>query len=195
MGKKQDQSFWTRKHLILAVGGIVLVLSVGAAMMYWIVSNQGDASEGEAVQQEVEDAGTRARQAEADGQLQIEAAKQISSNNTSGADKIYEEAINQAAEQERKTQLFIDLSAVYYKEKRIDQAIATAKKAEAQNPDKFLVADWLSRIYEDQKNYKEAERYYRLAGESAGSPQNKTALNKAYFEAEADRVAKLGAAK
>lgn len=163
-------------------------------MTYWIMSNQVK-KEGDASQAKRDEANKRAKQAEEDGKLQAEAAKQISGNNVAAADKLYQQAITAADSEERKTLLYIDLSAVYYREKKYPQAFEAAKKAEALNPDKFLIADWLSRLYEDQKEYKTAEKYYRMAAESASSPQNKTALDKAYYEAEADRVAKLAGAR
>lgn len=194
MGKKQGRTFWAKRRSVLIGALLVVVLVLGAGVAYMLFSRQ-TATEGDASQAKQKETEQRTKQAEDDGKLQADAAKQISSNKGGEAEKLYQQAVDAADGQERKTQLFIDLSAVYYKEKQIDQAIAVAKKAEQQNPDKFLIADWLSRIYEDQKNYKEAEKYYRMAAASAGSPQNKTALDKAYFEDEADRVAKLGGGK
>lgn len=194
MGKKQEQSFWSKKRVILIATIVAIFLIAGVSMTYWIVSNPAPKEAGDASQAERDAANKRAKQAEKDGELQTEAAKQISGNNGAAADKLYQEAINAAGDEERKTLLYLDLSAVYYKEKKYTEAFETAKKAEVLNPDKFLVSDWLSRLYEHQKEYKTAERYYRLAGEWASSPQNKTALNKTYFDAEADRVAKLAGA-
>lgn len=189
MGKKQEQSFWSKKRIALIAAVVAVFLIAGGSMIYWVMTSQQQPTEGDASQVERDAAEKRASQAEADGQLQTEAAKQISSNNTQAADKLYQEAISAASTEERKTLLYIDLSAVYYKEQKYTEAFDVAKKAETLNPDKFLIADWLSRLYEDRKDYKTAESYYRLAAQWAQSPQNKTALSKQYYEAEANRVA------
>ena len=71
------------------------------------------------------------------------------------------------------------------------EAIDVAKEAEPLSDDKYLIADWLSRLYEDQRQFKEASEYYTLAGKWATSKMNKTRLNKAYYDRQAARVLAL----
>lgn len=131
------------------------------------------------------------KQSRDDGDLRQKAFEEVGGDNADAADKVYQQAISGEPSQERKTELAIDLSGVYYAAGQYDKAFAAMKEAEASNPDKFLAADWLSRLYEDQKDYQSAAKYYRLAGEWAKSPQNKTGIEKSFYDAEADRVSQL----
>lgn len=190
MDKKQKKTPLPKKRILLIVIITAAILVALGLMVSWIVSNQGK-DEPVSSQSEKEKDQARAKQAEADSNLQKEAAKQITANNTVEAEKLYQKAVDAAETIERKTLLYIDLSAVYYSEGKYNEAFAIAKKAEALNSDKFLVADWLSRLYEDRQDYKNAETYYLLAGEWAESQQNKTGITKETYDREADRVSNL----
>lgn len=135
------------------------------------------------------------KQAEKDGKLREEAAAKIKGNSTADANDLYQEAIDAEASAERKTRLYIDLSGVYYAAGKYKEAFDIMDKADEVNPDKFLLADWLSRLYEDQKNYLKAAEYYKLAGEWTTSKQNITALDKSYFEGKAAEMTKLAGEK
>lgn len=195
--KKQKEKALRTKRIIVIVSVVVAILTVLVvgigAMSWWATSNRSAPPESVATREERNQAATQARQATADGKLREEAAQAIKENNFEDAEKLYKEAVEAAATAERKTQLYVDLSAVYYAEGRYEEAFAAAKKADAINSDKFLMADWLSRLYEDRKEYEESAKYYKLAGEWADSNQNKTNLTKGYYNGEADRVLRLEA--
>jgi hypothetical protein len=88
----------------------------------------------------------------------------------------------------QKIKLAIDQSRLFYYAAKVDDAIRVAKDAENLGDDKFLIAFWLARVYEDQKQYKLAADYYMLAGKWATSDTNKTKLKKEYFDTQAART-------
>lgn len=191
MGTQQKNTFWTRKRIVLAGVAGVLVLAAVVAMVAWVIMSIPSREEPVAKQTDIEKAERDAKQAEADGKLQETASKNIQAKNFVEAEKVYQEAAKGEATAERKTLLYIDLSGLYYKAGLFKEAFAAAEKADQINPDKFLMADWLSRLYEDQKNYVKAAEYYTLAGKWATSPQNKTAIGKTYYEGKATEMTKL----
>lgn len=130
-----------------------------------------------------------------DNNLRKKANEQLAKNKNSNLDDVYMSEISKEPVAAQKVKLYLNQSSVLYTAAKYDEAIASAKKAETLQSDKFLVADWLSRIYEDRKDYKNAETYYKLAAVWASSMQNSTALDKSHFEQEAERVATLGKAK
>lgn len=184
-----------QKKGIIALA-VVLVLGCGVAgvVYYFMPKETIPASEASDRPSDEDIATSKANveQSVSDGELRQEAFDNVNNKNTDAAGKSYERAIAAETSQERKTTLAIDLSGVYYAAGEYDKAFAAMKDVEASNPDKFLVADWLSRLYEDRKDYQQAARYYRLAGEWASSSQNKTGLSKAFYDSEAARVSKIG---
>jgi len=130
-------------------------------------------------------------QAKRDSAIHDSAQAAISNRDVAGAEKVYADEIASVKETTRKVQLYIAQSGLLYDNGDPKAAIAAAKAAEAISDDKFLIADWLSRIYEDQKQYALAAQYYTLAGQWATSPTNLTALDKAYYDQQAARVTEL----
>ena len=191
MSAQQKNTFWTKKRIVLAGIVAVLVLAAIGALVAWVIMSAPSRDEPQAKQSDVEKAERDAKQAESDGKLQETASKNIQAKNLANAEKLYQEAISGEATPERKTLLYIDLSGLYYKAGLFKEAFAAAERADQINPDKFLMADWLSRLYEDQENYAKAAEYYVLASKWATSPQNKTAIGKTYYEDKADEMTKL----
>lgn len=192
MESSQKTKFWKRKRL--TIGGVLVVVLLGSLVIWWIVSQQPKANEsGPSTDKTQIDASVK--QAEKDGKLREEATQKIKGDSTADANDLYQQAIDAEASAERKTRLYIDLSGVYYAAGKYKEAFEIMDKADEINPDKFLLADWLSRLYEDQKNYAKAAQYYRLAGEWTGSKQNITALDKAYFESKAAEMDSLARGK
>ena len=189
MGNKQTNTFWTRRNLLIVGGSAAVFILVAAAMIVWVLQPRQADDPSPAI--DAEKAAAEVRQAEADGKLRSDAASQIKDNKGSAAAQLYQQAVDAEQTATRKSQLYLDLSGVYYAAKQYQEAFDAAAKAEAVNPDKFLAADWLSRLYEDQKNYAKAAEYYRLAGEWAQSEQNMTALEKAYYDGKAAEMEKL----
>lgn len=190
MGDKQKNTFWTQRNVLVIGIGIVAIIVGVVAMVLWM---QNNAPDDPASTIDAEKAAAEVRQAKEDGKLRDDAAAQIKDDKGSAAAQLYQQAVDAEQTAERKARLYLDLSGVYYAAERYQEAFDAAAKAEAVNPDKFLAADWLSRLYEDQKNYSKAAEYYRLAGEWADSEENHTAMEKAYFDgkaAEMDRLAK-----
>lgn len=189
MGNKQTNTFWTRRNLLIVGGSAAVFILVAVAMIVWVLQQNVADDPSPAI--DAEKAAAEVRQAEADGKLRSDAATQVKDNKASAAAQLYQQAIDAEQTAARKSQLYLDLSGVYYAAKQYKEAFDAAAKAEAVNPDKFLAADWLSRLYEDQKNYTKAAEYYRLAGEWAQSEQNITALEKAYYDGKAAEMEKL----
>lgn len=188
MGSRLKVTFRMERKQLIIVTSVVAVLCI--ILIGWTISLQF-ANKDPAVDIDAEKATAEVKRAEADGKLRDDASAQIKENQAGSAARLYQEAIDAEQTTERKTRLYIDLSGVYYAAGRSEEALEAATKAESVNPDKFLVADWLSRIYEDKKDYKKAAEYYRLAGEWAGSDQNKTALDKKYFDDKAAEMKRL----
>lgn len=189
MGSKQTNTFLTRRNLLIVGGGAAVFVIAAVVLAVWMVQSRQPDDPSPAI--DAEKAAAEVRQAEADGKLRSDAATQIKDNKGSQAAQLYQQAIDGEQTAARKSQLYLDLSGVYYAAKQYQEAFNAAAKAEAVNPDKFLAADWLSRLYEDQKEYAKAAEYYRLAGEWAKSDQNLTALSKSYYDSKATAMEKL----
>ena len=132
--------------------------------------------------------GPEAIDAKRAGTIRDKAIAQIDTGDTEGANRTYEAAIEAEKNVIKKTSLMIDQSEVLFNAGKQKEAIAVAKKAETLGDDKYLGADWLARVYEQQGNAQESARYYRLAGQWASSKTNVSGFDAAYYEAEAKRV-------
>ncbi len=172
--------------------GVVALVVFGILVTVAALLSQNNSEDGSVyTQQEIEDRDARKAESERYGALINSANDALDKGDTSGADKVYEEAIESEQDVVRKILLYKDQSQVLYNNGKFQQAIDIMKEADKLSEDKFIVADWLSRLYEDQKNYKQAEKYYRLAAEWADSETNTAKISKEYLEKQADRVAKL----
>lgn len=182
--------FSYRTRIVLGVFAIVVVVGALLAVVLLLARPQDDTvSMLTADEQASRD--KRIRQGERDAAIREDASQAAQNGDTEGVIKAYESAIDSEEETARKVQLYIDQSEVFYDVGGVENAIESAKKAETLTDDKYLIADWLSRVYEDQGRYQLAAEYYKLAGEWADSPTNKTGLDKAYYDAQAARVAGL----
>jgi tetratricopeptide (TPR) repeat protein len=180
----------TKRIALLAVG-IAVIIGVLATVL--ILINQPRTEDNGITltdeQKKVQE--QNVNQATREGALRDDAAAALKKGNAEEANKIYEQAIESESDTARKVSLYLQQSGVYYDQDKVKEAIAVAKKAETISDDKFLVADWLSRIYEDQKQYKLSAQYYNLAADWADSPTNKTGLGEDFYRDEASRVASL----
>jgi tetratricopeptide (TPR) repeat protein len=186
-----------RTKVITVTATLVVVVLGGLVVFLAILANQTKPTTGEPTADAAQLAkrDTSVLQSRRDGAVRDAAEKALESGNSSQANDVYKSAIAGETDTPRKVQLYVDQSGVLYAAGRYDEAFAAAKQAEAITDDKFLIADWLSRIYEDQKQYAVAAQYYTLAGQWAKSPTNKTALTKGYYDGEAARVAALAGKK
>lgn len=142
-----------------------------------------------AAQKAKRDADVRQRQRE--GLIRDRAEQAIDKGNFEEVTDIYKSAINSENDTVKKVQLYLDQSQVLYAVGKYQEAIAVARQAEAIGTDQFLVGDWLSRLYEDQKQYAKAAEYYTLAAKWAKSKTNKVGFNEAYYKSHAQRVSAL----
>jgi uncharacterized protein YxeA len=110
-------------------------------------------------------------------------------------DEVYKKAIDAETDKHKKIKLIINESQLLYAYDKTSQAIAVAKTADAASDDKFLMSDWLAKLYEDQKQYSQAAQYYTLAGTWVASPDNIGKQLKGYYDQQATRVAALVGAK
>lgn len=120
-----------------------------------------------------------------DDLIKEKATKALQAGDSVAAKKYYSEAIKEEASPDRKVQLLISESSALYASGNYSEAIRVAKSAESVSSDKFLVADWLSRIYEDQQLYTLSSQYYSLAGKWASSPMNKAGMTEKYYSEKA----------
>lgn len=183
---------WVRAHKIRVICGVFFLVITGivAAVIYSYVSQpQLPAAlvEGSIVEDKAKADSNVARE-KADGKLRDESASAIASGDAQKVAQLYDEAVKRESDTARKIQLYVDQSAVLYEAGRFDDAVAVVKQSEALSTDRFLTADWLSRLYEDHKDYTTAAEYYRVAAEWAHSDTNRTGITKQQFEAEAKRV-------
>lgn len=176
---------------VLIVSGVLLFIILVSCVLLLIASlRQLDDESGlTAEQKALRDANVR--QAQREGAIRDSASDAIEKGDVGKASDVYKEAINSETDIAKKIQLYIDQSGVLYAAGKYQEAIDVAKEAEPISDDKYLIADWLSRLYEDQKQYKLAADYYTLAGKWATSPMNKTRLNKAYYDRQALRASAL----
>lgn len=142
-----------------------------------------------AAQKAKRDADVRQRQRE--GLVRDKAEQAVDKGDFAEVTDIYKSAINSENDTVKKVQLYLDQSQVLYAAGKYDEAIAVARQAEAIGTDQFLVGDWLSRLYEDQKQYAKAAEYYTLAAKWAKSSTNKVGFNESYYKSNAQRVSAL----
>lgn len=183
----------TRTKIIIAVG--VLFATVVIILIYLVqVTSVSTIDESDdfgltAAQKAKRDADVRQRQRE--GLVRDRAVQALGEGNLEKVTEIYKTAIDAEADTVKKVQLYLDQSGVLYNAGKYPEAIAIARQAEAIGTDQFLVGDWLSRIYEDQKQYEKAAEYYNLAAKWAKSPTNKVGYNESHYKAQAQRVSAL----
>lgn len=130
-------------------------------------------------------------QAQREGAIRDRAQEAIDKGDFDQASSVYKTAINAESDTIRKVQLYIDQSLLLYNVGKYNDAIAVAREAESIGTDQFLVGDWLSRLYEDQRQYAKAAEYYNLAAKWAGSVTNRTGLSEAHYKSQAERVSAL----
>jgi tetratricopeptide (TPR) repeat protein len=193
--KKRLRNMSRRTKLYIALGAAGAVLLVLIGILLVIINSQppenSDPSDLNITAKQKADRDARVKQSKRDGALYASAEQAIEEGNIAKADEVYKQAINNEEDASRKVQLAIDQSRVLYAASKYDEAIKVAKAAEGLSSDKYLIADWLSKIYEDQQQYTLAAQYYTLAGEWATSPTNKSHLKKSYYDGEAQRVTLL----
>lgn len=189
--KEQLRDLSPQTKRVLIIGGVLLLIIVVSCVLLLIASQkQVDFDSGLTNEQKaIRDANVKQTQRE--GAIRDSAADAIEKGDSTKATDVYTEAIKSEKDVTKKIQLYIDQSGVLYAAGKHKQAISVAQEAETVSDDKYLVADWLSRLYEDQKEYKLAADYYKMAGKWATSKTNKTRLNQAYYDRQAVRVLAL----
>lgn len=186
--ERRERQFRTKVAII--AGAVFVIVALGAVGLLWFLQNNRPKDpEGKTEPQATVDA--RVAQAEQDGKLRDTATAEAEKGDVKKVEQLYAQAIASESDTIRKIQLYVDQSGVLYAAGKYAEAFEAAKQAEGLSSDKFLAADWLSRLYEDQKDYVNAAKYYRLAGQWASSPQNQTGITKATYDKEAERVSKL----
>lgn len=194
MSKKHKKREWHLPKLSLPVKvglGFVLFVTVASLIMFivGVVINGQDSGNGLTITDAQKRARDEAvRKAQHDGAIYDSAKQALESGDDEKANSIYNDAINNESDGTRKVELAIDQSRALSAQGKASEAVAVAKKAESYSSDKFLIADWLSKLYEYQRKYSMASVYYTLAGKWADSPTNKTGYDKAYYDTQAQRM-------
>jgi tetratricopeptide (TPR) repeat protein len=167
--------------------GIILlvVVIVGAALTFIItsaISRQITTASGEKIDFAKENATDREQKA------MTTAAAAIENGDDKKADNIYQQALSAEKDSTKKVELAINQSKLLNLGGKYDQAVDVAKKAEDYSDDKYLISDWLGRLYAIGKDYDNAATYYAKAETLAGSKTNEGGYTKQYY---ADKVAMM----
>lgn len=117
-------------------------------------------------------------------------AKQLSADalhtgNDSAAAEVYARALSAESDPQKKVELAIDHSKLQFYAGDFDAALKTALQAESFSSDKFLISDWLGRLYALGKRYNDAANYYTKAGTLRDSPTNIGQYSKEYYDKKA----------
>lgn len=189
--KRERLARYERRKLFIVCGVVGAVCVIGAVILFTVLKPESsDKGASESTPEEKAAIAASVRRAKDDGKLRDQAADELKNNDTAKADELYERAVRDARETQRKIELYLDLANTYYSAGKIDEAIAAGKKAEAQSGDKFLAADWLGRAHEEQKKYPEAIAYYQRAQSLVSSPQNVYRFDKAHYDTVIARAKK-----
>jgi tetratricopeptide (TPR) repeat protein len=201
---EEHRGLWTRifqlpfRVKVAAIFGIVVVIAIVATLLSIFVLHFGQqkdsaASLGIPERPKVSSNGqtTSAQLAQYDSQVYTIAAQALEQSDTEKVAAIYQLVVNTETTTTRKVQLLLDEADMLYTRGHASDAIKIAQDADKLSDDKFLVADWFSRIYEDQKQYAQAAKYYTLAGKWASSSTNVKQFPKSYYDEQAARVTKL----
>jgi tetratricopeptide (TPR) repeat protein len=179
-----------RTKIIIAVAFALII--VGTLIIILImISRSENGTDADYSTDQIAKRDADVRQSQRDGAVLDRAEEAVEQGNTEKANEIYQQAIDAEESTERKVKLVIDQSRLYYYSGNIDEAIRVSIEAEKLGEDKFLIAFWLARLYEDQRQYRLAADNYTLAGKWADSPTNKANFDKSYFDTQANRVAGL----
>lgn len=178
-----------RTKVVIAITAGLIV--VGILVVVLIGLNQGNTGDLDITADQKAKREANVKRSQRDSAVLDEATDAIEEGNAEKANEVYEAAIESEEDTARKVKLAIDQSRLFYYAGKVDEAIRVAKEAENLGDDKFLIAFWLARVYEDQKQYKLAADYYVLAGKWATSDTNKTKLKKEYFDTQASRTSTL----
>jgi|GEM_PF-1729465 len=173
-----------------AVSGILIVLVALITVTVLVLQSNNDKGFGLTEEQKSELA--KKEDLERERAVTGYAYDALAKGNSEDANAIFEDAIKAEEDIEQKIRLRLNQSKILYGKGEVKEAIKVALQAEPMSEDKFLVADWLARLYDDQKEYKLAEKYYRLAAEWSHSEMNRAGMSKDYFERRAVRAAELG---
>lgn len=175
-----------RTKVIVVITSALIV--VGILVMVLVGLNKGNAGDPDITSDQKAKREANVKRSQRDSAVLDEATDAIEEGNTEKVNEVYATAIESEEDTARKIKLAIDQSRLFYYAAKVDDAIRVAKDAENLGDDKFLIAFWLARVYEDQKQYKLAADYYMLAGKWATSDTNKTKLKKEYFDTQAART-------
>ena len=179
---------------MIIVGGVTALLLVAGIIAFVMLLQKDDRGEltEEATPEEQADIDAAVKRTKDAGKLSEQAEAELkATGDPEKAAAVYERAVADTAEVERKIELYIDLAKVYHRSGNVEEAVKAAKKAEGLSSDKFLAADWLGRMYEHEKDYANAATYYKIAGTMVASPQNVYNFDKERYDAAVDRVTRL----
>lgn len=192
---KKKKKLWDklsqRTKILIAAGaggGLVVALLVGLLVL---INNNPSGSDPVLTEEQKNERDRNVNQAERDAGIRQSASEALQQGNTEKVSQVYTDAINSESDTARKVQLYVDQSRLLYSSGKIEDAIRIAKEAESQTDDKFIIADWLARLYEDQKQYSLAVQYFTLASQSVNSPNNVYLFDKAHYDKQIARVSAL----
>lgn len=183
------RSMILRKRILFAIG--VVIIAVVAAT-WWFVSQRTPQSQISKTVTESVNGDQRwsnyKDRLERGAELRKLANQALASGDARTVGSIYDEAVDAELNVPDKVELRLDQAKLLYGKGLHDEAITVAKSAEALGDDQYMIADWLSRIYERRKEYDEAARYYALASRWVQSPTNQLGFTKQHYDKQVERV-------
>jgi len=174
----------TKAKIGAIVAVVVIVVVVVTFVITSAISRQLAGSTGSATQEDFTKKNTETRQQDA----RTSAAAAIASGDDKASASIYLQALAAEKDPTRKVKLAIDQSRLLSYANKFDEAVDVAKSAEAYSDDKYLINDWLARLYAKGQRYSDAATYYAKAGELVASPTNTGRYEKKYYN---DKVAAM----
>ena len=191
MSKKNSKRWFKlsfRAKVLIVVIAVVFIVADISGLLFVGLNQQYESEGSEVTSTEVAERDKNIAQVKRVGEIRDSAVAAIRSGNIAKANKAYASAIASESDVAYKTELYSDQSQTLYYTGNVDEAIKIALQAVAALEDKYLLADWLGRMYEDQKQYANAAHYYTLAGKWVTSPTNEALFDKAYYDAQVARV-------
>lgn len=182
---------------VITLVAVIVVAALAAVVITLVIINDGintnTASNKPKTKAEIEAA--RLAEVKREGAINDEAKAALDRGDETAAKQVYQNAINGESDSATKIKLIIQQSQLLYAGGDFNGAVTVAKTADSLSDDKYLLADWLSRVYENQQQYAQAAQYYTLAGKWANSPNNTAKLPKSYYDTQAARVTALAGVK
>lgn len=187
MGKRKERrrlpELTTKAKVIFGLVVFVFVAAIAVLVVTSILRQQSLA--GGSKDYKFADMDAEARQKNA----RKSAIDALDSGNTNEAEAAYKQAIAAEPDGAKKVEIAVDYSRILSEAKKYDRALEVAKTAESYSNDKYLISDWLARLYTMMGRKQDAIVAYKKALSLRESPANIARYTEKYYN---DRIKELG---